>query len=511
MITGRTYYRSSLLDITAMVCAFLSLHCLMTGGGCLGDEHEPVRSDSMITRVDVKGVRSFSDEELSRVIGITSGMRFSRESLDKSCSRLLRFCGDAGYPWAKVDVYVHEDIATGGKEVLFAIEEGRRAKVSEVGFKGNSITRTEVLRRQVGIQSGDPFSLSEIENGRKKLISWDLYDEVMEPRVFEDPNPYRVSLLFPVTESKPNRLSGLVGFGSGRDGARRVWGNVGFLMKNIMGTARRFELRWSQASVDEKLLAVSYREPWIASTPFSGDLSFSQRLRESVFMQMELGLGVSTVFTDLGRAGIGFSHERLYPHGDAESQTLASVKNSVTASLAWKEGSQTGGWPKLSAFSFGASYGVRKDEGVTSGEMLFQSHFNAVMWERGSIRLSVTGGFRTASKTGGEYPAYLTVPFGGSKTVRGHRDGALYVIRALWMQNEFQFLRGSGSDLHVFFDHAVTGYPIDETTLRGSYLSGYGAGIRAHTSAGMLELDLAVSPGRGFGEARLHVGMKEEF
>jgi outer membrane protein assembly factor BamA len=496
--------------LVVMLCSILIVNCFICSNAFCEDNRGGV-SDTLITRIDVRGARIFSAEEVSRAIGITSGMKLSEESLNSSCSRLLKLCGDAGYPWAEVLVYVRADSTTDGHEVLFSLEEGRRARISEVQFSGNDITRTEVISRQIGIKSGEQFSLSRLDEGRKRLESWDMYTEVMQPKVYEDNNPYRVSILVPVKESKPNMLSGMLGFGSGKDGTRRLWGNVNFLMKNIMGTARRFEMKWSQASVEEKSLAVSYREPWIAGTPLSGDFSFSQRLRESVFMQMELGAGVSAVISDIGRAGLGFSHERLYPHGSGPDSYGTNEKNSVTGMLSWKGGTSISGPPGIEEFDIRASYGLRKEGTEGWRETLIQSGFDARVWGRGSIQVRVMGGLRAAFTSADEYPAYLTVPFGGSRTVRGHRDGELYVLRAFWTQNELRFSRGFNGDLHLFFDHAVSSFPVDDSTLDSSYLSGYGGGIRAQTSAGLLELDLAFSPGKGFGEARLHVGLKEEF
>jgi len=481
-----------------------------------GEEREG--EPPVIKRIDIVGARRFSEKELSRVMGITSGMSYSVNSLDRSCSSLLRLYGDAGYPWARVDVYVLADTSTGGKEVLFSLEEGKKAKINDVLFTGNEITLDRVLERQVGIKSGDQFSLRSLEEGRKRLASWDMFDEVMEPRVYEDENPYRVSLLVPLRESRPNRLTGMLGFGSGKSDSRKVWGDVGFLMKNIMGTARRFEMKWAQTSVDETSLAVNYREPWIAGTPLSGDFSFSQRLRESVFTQIELGAGVSAVFADFGRIGIGYSHEELYPDGTEPGTVTASGKNSITTYLDWKgldgplsTGTAAGRTPTLKLFSLKASYGIRREGGESAGETIVDSRLETVVWRKSSAAVRILGGFRAAFRSGGLYPLHLSVPFGGSRTLRGHREGEISILRSIWTQNEFCFLKRGRSDVHLFIDQALLYFPTDTRTLERSFMTGYGAGMRAQTSVGLLELDLALVPGKGFGEARLHVGLGEEF
>ncbi len=505
VVIWKTKSRTLLLTLIVMI----SVAVRVRPASC--DDVTTGSTDQLITRIDIKGATSMPEELLSRAVGITTGMRYEKESLEVSCSRLLKLYGDSGYPWAKVNVYVREDNQSEGYEVLFSLEEGRRARFDEVLFAGNRITRTQVLERQLGVRKGDLFSIAHLEEGRKKLRSWDLYDEVLEPKVYEESNPYRVSVLVPIRESRPNLLSGMLGFGSGREGTRKVWGNVNFLMRNISGTARRFELRWSQASVDERSLVVSYREPWLAGSPVAADLSYAQRLRDGVFMQMEFGAGFSAVFSDLGRAGAGFSHERIYPHGEGDTQYGTSEKNSVTASLDWTGNRMSDIFPRLEQLDLGVSYGVRTEEGETANETIVSSELVTPVWGRRALQVRVHAGMRAAFRSGDQYPAYLTVPFGGSHTVRGHRDGELYILRGVWAQNELLLLRGGGSDFHLFLDQAVTSSPVDDSTLVTSHLSGFGGGIRAQTGAGLLELDLALTPGKGFGEARIHVGFREEF
>ncbi len=497
--------------MTALVVIALLL--TLAGPAPAGEEPGSLEG-APVERIDVRGVRALSGEELSTALLISSGMTYSEPAVRESCSRLLRLYADAGYPWAGVRVYTRRDGEENGLAVLFSVEEGRRAKISEVSFTGNEITRTEVLDRQLGIEPGDPFSLTLLESGRRRLAGWGIYDEIESIRIVEDENPYRVSLVVPVRESKPNRLAGAVGFGQGDDTGRNLWGNVHFRMNNILGTARRFEIDWAQTSVDEKSLAVGYREPWIGSLPLSGEFSYRQRLRENRFMQVEIGGGVSSVLAGPGRIGIGFVHERTYPHGAHADPAASSTKNGVTASLSWtspEHGDRANRAPALESFSALVSYGSRREQDDRFRETVLSAGFELTWLERGAIRLKTAAGTRTAFRDDGTHPLYLTVPFGGTRTVRGHRDGEYDVFRAFWTQNELRFFRWGDGEFRLFVDQALIAVPAGESTLGSSHLTGFGAGITSRTAAGVLALDLALSPGEGLGAARLHVGLREEF
>jgi outer membrane protein assembly factor BamA len=487
------------------------LQVFLSGGLSLSAvrAQDPAGVPLAVSRVEVRGARSMKSAELSRAVSVYAGGKFSEEELAGSCSRLLRLYGDAGYPWAQVKVFVQE-VGAGGREVLFSIEEGRRARVGDINYTGNTLTKNEVLARQTGVREGEQFSLSGIEDAKMRLAAWDMYEEVRDIAVYEGTHPYRVTLLVPVVESKPHNLSGMLGFGPGKDGARRVWGNAHFLMKNIMGTARRLEMRWSQAALLDKSMQFSYREPWLGGTPVSGEASFSQRVREASFTQIELGAGASAVFSRLGRLGLGFAHEILYPQGEGDDPVPRSTKESLRASMNYRRPAGQGR-PSLVSLTLTASLGFRKAGGERTKETIIDSSFETIMWRRGMISARVLGGLRAAYASDDVSPDYLTVPFGGSSTVRGHREGELYCLRALWAQSELSFLNWGAGEIHVFFDQALAAQPLDALRLDTTYLSGYGAGMSAVTAVGKLQLDLALAQGRGLSRAMLHVGMSEEF
>lgn len=212
-----------------------------------------------------------------------------------------------------------------------------------------------------------------------------------------------------------------------------------------------------------------------------------------------------------GRIGIGFVHERTYPHGPDVDPSGSSTKNSITGSLSWKSSSRHGRLPALSSLSATVSYGSRNENGARSRETILSAELDLTWLEHGAFRLRTAGGTRAAFRDSGDYPFYLTVPFGGTRTVRGHRDGEYDVFRAYYAQNELRFLRWGTGEFHLFIDQALVSVPVAGTSLVSSHLTGYGAGMRSRTAAGILELDLALSPGSGLGAARLHVGVREEF
>jgi outer membrane protein assembly factor BamA len=466
-------------------------------------------AQATVSRVEIRGAKGLKVDRLANAIGVTAGGEYSQQELVASCSRILRLYGDAGYPWADVQVFVRGDSA-GASEILFSIEEGRRARVADVSYSGNALTKEAVLARQSGVREGEHFSLSGLEDARMRLATWDMYDEIGDIDVYEDAHPYRVSLLVPVVESKPHSLSGLLGFGPGKEGESRVWGNASFVMKNIMGTARRLEMNWSQSAPAEKSMHFSYLEPWLGGTPVSGEASFSQRVRESSFTQIELGAQASSVFSRVGRLGVGFAHELVYPQGESEEAVPRSTKESLTVSLSYRR-PETRSFPSLRSLTVRTSFGFRKDPESSTKETVVDSGYESLVWRRGAVSARVLGGLRAAFASNDLSPSFLTIPFGGSSSVRGHRDGELYILRALWAQSELSFESWGAAELHVFFDQAFAAVPRSEESLATSYPSGYGAGVSALTGVGRIRVDLGLDPRRGFSRAMLHVGMQEEF
>jgi len=104
--------------------------------------------------------------------------------------------------------------------VTFAIREGPQVFVDHVLIVGNVRTSTETISRELQVKSGDPFSLSAINDSQRRLAALGLFRRARITELRHGAETQR-DLLVTIEEAPPTT----VGYGGGGEGSRRVVNN----------------------------------------------------------------------------------------------------------------------------------------------------------------------------------------------------------------------------------------------------------------------------------------------
>lgn len=231
-------------------------------------------------------------------------------------SRLREAYARRGYPDAEVRVEESRDSDSGDVALTFAVEPGPHVVLGEVRIEGNELTRESRIRRNVVLESGEPYDVRDqrktFENlyqlGVFSTVSVELADEpsgetedgsqVRDVDVRVGPAPTREFYFEP-------------GYGS----YERLRAIVGWRERNLLGTARilDIEARVSQRSYGGKIGVSDPRfldsDTAAALTFFAGEreepsytkgevgslLSFSRQLSERI----SASLGYQYRFTEV--------------------------------------------------------------------------------------------------------------------------------------------------------------------------------------------------------------------
>ncbi|MGE3273947.1 MAG: outer membrane protein assembly factor BamA [Vicinamibacterales bacterium] len=158
-----------------------------------------------IRDVQVLGNRAFDDDTLG---GLLTGNRpynllsrfngtgrFREDAYDEDATRLESFYKDHGYIGVRVgrpDLRVLEDSPDGRTrwvQLRVPVVEGRRYRLGELSFEGNTLVDQAVLREMIGLESGAWYSESAIRKGLDKAR--DLYGSggYMEFTAYPDLTP----------------------------------------------------------------------------------------------------------------------------------------------------------------------------------------------------------------------------------------------------------------------------------------------------------------------------------
>lgn len=180
--------------------------------------------------VGFSGNAAFTDETLLAETGLHAGSPFNDAMVREAERKLAVFYDSKGYNSAVIRSSLKIDRETGVVEVLFQEEEGPALAVEEVDVICRGITNPEVIRRELELWAGQPFSTRKADQSQYNLYRTGLFRSVgYEILPGETAEGRRV--VFTVEES-PN-LHFDYGLGFNSDYGIRISGNAAH--SNVFG------------------------------------------------------------------------------------------------------------------------------------------------------------------------------------------------------------------------------------------------------------------------------------
>lgn len=235
-----------------------------------------------VTRVGAiafEGVTVLHEEELSDLVELEPGKRFSPFVGRGDVERIRYAYFDRGYFNAQIEMTVSESDV--GLRVRFRVTEGIPSRLRYVTARTNGSTLTRHITREVTTKAGEVVKRGDLLEAQKRLTELGLFTMV-RPRMVPVDSTGLVDVVIEVRERK----HGFYGFGFGFSSDERVrlsgeWGH-----RNVFGTARRIRtsgsLGWevdslltesADKSLAERELTVTWVEPWLFGTRTEGSFA----------------------------------------------------------------------------------------------------------------------------------------------------------------------------------------------------------------------------------------------
>ncbi len=219
--------------------------------------------------VELMGDFKDVDPDLLRpLLVVASGQTFSRALLTASEERITNALGNSGYTFATASG-IPETNDDGTVDVRFFVDAGQRAYVRRVEFSGNSVTRDEVLRREMRQMEGGWANTALIELSKLRLERLGFFQEinVETPEVPGTEN--QVDVLFSVEEAPSGSISATLGFAQGTG---LVLG-ANYSETNFMGTGNSVNLGidWTRF---QQSLSFNYLNPYFTLDGISRGFNF---------------------------------------------------------------------------------------------------------------------------------------------------------------------------------------------------------------------------------------------
>jgi outer membrane protein insertion porin family len=154
--------------------------------------------------ITFEGNQAFSDEALTREMGLRRGTEFRRHFLERGLLKVISFYQNRGYLEAEVTGIRGEMADPQHIDYLITISEGVQSFVREVDISGNSIIERRELQKLLPLKEGDPLDRSKLLGSEEAILSayadrGYIYSKV-ETSVVEGNDPYLKDVLFEIEE-----------------------------------------------------------------------------------------------------------------------------------------------------------------------------------------------------------------------------------------------------------------------------------------------------------------------
>lgn len=225
-------------------------------GGITATIHIEEGARYALREIRFRGNDHFLREELLRLIGNREGQHVDYAGLDRDTESIVAHYRSAGYLDASVMNGFEEE--EGDTAVIrFDIEEGPRYRLGKVIVRGNLLTDSVVVYREVTVAEGAPVGEKELLAFQQAVFGTGLFKTVRLHQV-KRPAEGILDLIVEVEETLFFEFE----FGAGYGTDTGVRGFVGAKNRNLNGRGRRLSARISASQKEQNYLA-DLREPWV--------------------------------------------------------------------------------------------------------------------------------------------------------------------------------------------------------------------------------------------------------
>jgi outer membrane protein assembly factor BamA len=466
------------------------------------------------------GNSALSSPELSTLLESRIASPLDQQTLESDVTAILGRYEKRGYPLAacRIDSMMTVSGAT-VDSVFFAvmIDEGLPVSIQEVRVEGNVETSTNVIVRETRLRMGEPYDPDRMQAVRARLLRLNIFSSVSEPELYL--RGTMGGVLIHVQEGRTNTFDGVAGYMPGTAGADGYFtGLASVSMRNLFGTARRFQFRWQKEDRHSQDLLIGYAEPWLLGMPVNVSTEFQQRRQDTSYVRQGGNVRIEWMFSEQLSAGLIGSAESVFPSADS---TIARVPRSSTASAGVDVVydtrddlvNPTSGARYRADYHYGRK-SVRSDAaGNPSGSVQrFSVDLDSYLqvFERQVVALGIHG--RQVQGSVVDESEYFR--FGGTNSLRGYRENQFAGTRVGWVNTEYRLLFGRRTFVYAFVDAGYyyrSAADVAGSTGGEALQYGYGLGLRFDSPLGNLSVSFALGKGDSFAQGKVHIGILNEF
>ncbi|HYL06469.1 MAG TPA: outer membrane protein assembly factor BamA [Thermoanaerobaculia bacterium] len=214
-----------------------------------------------LVKLELQGVEKLDAAKLRQALPLKESGPFHPVLLEQTLTAIRSAYGEAGYTQAQVSAAEDWNAPHTLVDLTIKVLEGPRRLVDQVIVRGNQATKTDIIRRTLRIQHGDPIGQSSPYQLESNLYRLGIFSRV-DIDLTGSPLDTERDVLVRVEEGKFKSLR----YGVGYDSEEKVRGLLGFSDNNIGGEADSLRADLRLSSLDKRF-SLLFNQPFLGPYP----------------------------------------------------------------------------------------------------------------------------------------------------------------------------------------------------------------------------------------------------
>jgi len=222
-----------------------------------------------VGQVKVEGNTVISTEEILSLLKLRSGDVYSPTKAEEGRRNIYKLYGKQGRIYTDVKVDEEIDDEAGVVDLTYKIKESAPIYVGIVDVRGNTRTKTKVIRREIRVKPGDLFNMDEVFRSVRNISNLGYFTKVdFDIQPTEEPDVR--DLVMRVEEQE---RTGYFQFGGGYSSIERVVGFAEITQTNFdignpptfVGAGQKLSLRTALGSLRSQI-EMHFQDPYFYDT-----------------------------------------------------------------------------------------------------------------------------------------------------------------------------------------------------------------------------------------------------
>jgi len=250
-----------------------------------------------VSEVNLTGDLVLREATLRNFVQVEPGQVFSRKEIEGTVEAITAVLANFGYAFANVNPVPRVDRESKTVDITFFIEPGKRVYVRRVEFRGNTVSKDEVLRREMRQFEGAWFSQAAVDRSRLRLQRIGFFENVNVETPAVEGSDDQIDIIVSVEE----RSTGSFQVGLGFSQLQGLIASISIQQENFLGSGRTIGLGISRSSITSSV-NLNYRNPFFTDDGVSLGyfLNYSEfnqgRANISAFSTSQIALGANIGF-----------------------------------------------------------------------------------------------------------------------------------------------------------------------------------------------------------------------